>query len=286
MFVVSNYNRNFAKTNKCKIMRTLKLILYSSLIFATMLCSCSGYQNRVQNATNQVNEDYYVNMKFVEKLQDSIFQIDDNIDWNKPLFSIGEMKDTVDKWTYIATDSGMCIIHKRLPILFKDILEQKFFDKQNRLLHQNVSDDNGFIMSMSYTYDGKIRTGVGKRNVGCTVEDVKEIAYFMDDSFKYDTLVQNFRVDGELTDYQKTKYEKVGDEYRIIEKRFYDNPQDTLTRRMGDKYIYKYNSQNLRVAECASNAGEYGTTTFTYKANAMDFGNTGTGATVYYDKKN
>ena len=83
-----------------------------------------------------------------------------------------------------------------------------------------------------------------------------------------------------------SEYEKVGDEYRIIEKRFYDNPQDTLTRRMGDKYIYKYNSQNLRVAECASNAGEYGTTTFTYKANAMDFGNTGTGATVYYDKKN
>ena len=266
-------------------MKTLKLIINSCVIIAAMLCACSGNRNRTQDTTLKVNEDYYVNMNFVEKLQDSVFQIDANTNWDKPLYSIGEMKDTVDKWTYINTDSGMCVIHQRFPGIYRDFVEQKYFDKDNRLVYLKVSNGNGYKLNMSYVYDGQIRTGVGQQNSGCSTDKVKEVAYFMDNTFKYDTLVQNLTADGHLLDYQTSKYEKIGTDYRIIEKRFYDNPQDTLSRKMGDKYIYKYNSQNLRVAECASNAGEYGTTTFTYQNNTMNFGNTGTGATIYYDTK-
>ena len=272
-------------------MKNINLLINSCLIVATILCSCSGNQTRSQNTAQNNNNDYYVNMQFVEELQKTVFSIDENTDWNKPLYSIGEDNDTIEKWTYLSTDSGLCVIHKVLPgSFYREEMDKTIYDKSNRLIAKEISNKNGIYFTIKYYYDGNVRIGNGKRNLGCYDVDVKEIAYFLDSSFKYDTLTQSFMgvkdVSMEITDYQKSKYEKIGNEYRIVEKRFYSAPNDTVSFKIVDKRIYRYNSQNLLVGECDRNAGEYGTKRFYYKDNTMEWGNTGVGATIYYDKKN
>ena len=272
-------------------MKPFNLLICNCLIVAAILCACSDNQTRTQTTTTQNNnEEHYANMCFVEQLQDSVFKIDENTDWNKPQYSLGENNDTIEKWTYLNTDSGLCVIHKVLPVSFySEGVDKTVYDRSNRLIAKEISNTNGTYFTIQYYYDGNVRIGNGKRNVGCSDVDVKEITYFLDSSFKYDTLTQTYMgvrdVSMELTDYQKSKYEKIGNEYRIVEKRFYSDSNDTVSFKMGDKRIYRYNSQNLLVGECVRNVGEYGTTRFTYKNNSMEWSNTGTGATVYYDKK-
>ncbi|MBQ9213272.1 MAG: hypothetical protein IJ150_04960 [Bacteroidales bacterium] len=255
-----------------------------------MLSACSGNHRRTQNITPNDNEEHYANMSFVEQLQESVFPIDDNTDWNKPLYSIGENNDTIEKWTYLNTDSGLCVIHNVYPDSFySEGMDKTVYDKRNRLIAKEISNKNGIYFTIRYYYDGNVRIGNGKRNYEGSEVDVKEISYYLDSYFKYDTLTQTFMgikdVSMEMTGCQKSKYEKIGNEYRIVEKRFYSDPNDTVSFTMGDKRIYRYNSQNLLVGECVRNVGEYGTTRFTYKNNSMEWSNTGTGATVYYDKK-
>ena len=271
-------------------MKAFNLTRNSCLIFATILCACSGNQNHTQNTTPNDNEEHYANMSFVEQLQESVFPIDDNTDWNKPLYSIGENNDTIEKWTYLNTNNGLCVIHKVLPgTFYSEGMDKTEYDKRNRIIAKETSNKNGIYFTIKYNYDGNVRIGNGKRNYEGSDLDVKEITYFLDSSFKYDTLTQTFMgvrdVSMELTDYQKSKYEKIGSDYRIVEKRFYSDPNDTISFTMGDKRIYRYNSQNLLVGECDRNAGEYGTTQFKYKDNTKEWSNTGTGATIYYDKK-
>lgn len=266
-----------------------KLINKSTLFLSLLLNACLGNNNNYrEQSPNSEYQESYTREEFVKQYQKDVYAIDEKTDWNKPIYSIGEANDTIEKWTYLKTDNGMCTIHKVYPSPFSDEgMDKMYYDKQNRIISKEISDNNGTSYTIKYYYDGNVRIGNWTRNYDGSNVDIKEISYFLDKSFQYDTLTQTFMgkrdVSMELTEYIKSKYEKVNDKYLIIEYRRF-TPNDT-TLKSGDKHLFKYNIQNLLVGELTNNVGEYGTTTYSYHGNSMEWSNTGTGATIYYDTK-
>ena len=276
-------------------MKRNNVIMICCLTFAILFIACNSATNTNRNTNTNIhnteyaeNQEYYVREEFVKKYQQDIFPIDANTDWDKPLYSLGETNDTIDKWTYLNTDSGMCIVHKVYPgSFYSKSMEKTHFDKRKRIISTEKSDKDGIYFAIKYYYDGNVRIGNGKRKYDCSMVDIKEITYFLDNSFKYDTLSQTYigirDTSMVLNEYIKSKYEKIGDKYFITESRRYA-PKDT-TLKNGDKRLYRYNSQNLLVGELTNNIGEYGTILYSYKWNSMDWSDSGTGATIYYDTK-
>lgn len=270
-------------------MKRNSLIISSCLSLVIVLSACNNTPNtHIHNTENVEIQEAYTRMEFVRQYQQEVYEIDKNVDWNKPLYSLGENNDTIEKWTYYNTGNGMCVIHKIYSGSYYDEgIDKISYDKQNRIISEEKSDNNGLYFTMKYYYDGNVRIGNGNGYYDGSNVDVKEISYFLDKSFKYDTLTQTYigmrDISMELTEYIKSKYEKVDDKYLIMESRRFD-PKDTALK-MGDKHLYKYNSQNLLVGKLTNNVGEYGTTTYSYHENTMEWSNTGTGTTIYYDTK-
>lgn len=274
------------------------------LLFACALACCNRSNPVTTQSTTPTqqqepnlgqNED--MDAEFVELLDDPLAGIDtllfdvyDDVDWSKPLYELNDEGDTVDIWTYN---------QRGLPIR-DDYLENNdygtdytsyYYDSENQLVStfSHIFTGNVHEASCDYTYEGNVMT-VDQIH---TTEGypmfyyVKEIVFFMDDAFQYDTLSLtyerevswdefddegNYDENLELIDVVTKEFEEVEGKIRLKEECHYlpvEGYADSLM--LTSRLWHQYNPQGLRVRTLAAwNDGWRVSDEYTYQGNIKD----------------
>ena len=88
------------------------------------------------------------------------------------------------------------------------------YDRDNRLVGTASTVNSGNIhnSNMNYSYEGKVRTGEGMESTEGypSYYSIKVVTYYLDDEFKYDTLVQEFTAELDWLGADEEEY--IGDE--------------------------------------------------------------------------
>ena len=248
------------------------------LLLAFVLVGCDHpnpvkTQTAVQEQEQQMDQSETIDSSLVEIIEDPwmgidtmLFDVYDDVDWSKPLYELNDEGDTVDIWTY--NQHG-------LPIR-DDYLENNeygtdytsyYYDSDGRIVSafSHVFTGNVHEASSDYTYeDNKMTVEQIHTTEGYpTFIYVKEIFYFMDDEYQYDTLYlqyekemswddfdvdESYDVDSELNDFVRKEYEEVDGKLRLKEECHYipvEGYPDSLM--LVARRWHLYNSQGLRV---------------------------------------
>lgn len=267
-------------------MKASLILSVSALAF--VLLGCGGKANNEkpeENNQNQVAENDIQNPGEVQ------FDVFDDVDWDRPLFSLNAEGDTVETWRY---------------------------DELGNLVSYNLEEEDGFRNTNDYSYDawGRLVRVTGSSFSGNTREfyedytyadnmrisrgdhftegypsyfKVKEVRYFMDDDFKYDTLCQEYEAelswdeyieDEEdfdesllnLARYSTKKYTEVKGELKVSEECFYyEDGEHPGKYNLGYKTINIYNDQGLLVGNISQLAdGAETRTDYSYQGNVKD----------------
>lgn len=262
---------------------------------ALILMGCGGAGNSDNQNENKPSQ----TVENVDIDSDApLFDVDDDVDWDRPLYSINANGDTTEFWRY--DGQGKLVSYE---VYDGDNLENMNgyrYDVWGRLIHEGGSSFLGNTREYNedFTYDGHVCTSKGMH----TTEGypsffmAKEVRYCLDDDYKYDTLCEEYDaevswddyVDDEdfdesllrLARYTKKQYAVVNGETKIAEERFYhaayDDPDAFL---LGYTDTYQYNSQGLLVSVFHQAAdGRENVFTHHYYGNVMD-------SLTYYARK-
>ena len=195
-----------------------------------------------------------------------LFDVFDDVDWSKPLVEFGDDGDTMDIWTYN---------QRGLPVRDDFLANNEYgtdytsyyYDSDNRLVSvfSHLFTGNVHESSADYTYDGNMMTvdEIHTTEGYPTFYYVKEVSYFMDDSYQYDTLYvryekeiswDDYEDEGsydeglEMQDFVTKKYEEVDGQTRLMEECHYlsvEGYPDSLMQ--VSKLWHLYNPQGLLV---------------------------------------
>ena len=254
-------------------------LFLSVLAVAFVMMACGG-------KVNNVNQDNDTQPQIVENLasnpEEVVFDVFDDVDWDRPLYSLDKNGDTTEVWRYdrsgklvsyyeLEGDSPLSIIGYRYDVL-------------GRLIHEEGSSFYGNTREYTedFTYKDNVCTSIGKH----TTEGypsffmAKEVRYCLDNDFKYDTLCQEYEaevswddyVDDEdfderllqLARYTTNRYAEINGETKIVESCFYTANHDAPGAfHFGYKDTYHYNSQGLLIS-VVHHASDGKETTFNY----------------------
>lgn len=194
------------------------------------------------------------------------FDVYDDVDWSKPLYELGEEGDTLDLWTYN---------QRGLPIRDDYLVNNEYgtdytsyyYNGDNHLVSvfSHIYTGNVRESSSDYTYEGNVMTvdQIHTTEGYPTFVYVKEVSYFMDEDYQYDTLYMryekemswddfddegNYGEDMELDAFVKKEYEEVDGQTRLKEECHYlpvGGYADSLE--LVTRFWYLYNSQGLLV---------------------------------------
>ncbi len=194
------------------------------------------------------------------------FEVYDDVDWSKPLYELDEEGDTMDLWTY--NQHGLPIRDDFLANNeYGTDYTSYYYDSDHRLVSvfSHLFTGNVRESSSDYTYDGNVMTvdEIHTTEGYPTFFYVKEVSYFMDDDYQYDTLYMRYEKeiswddfedegsygnDMELDAFVKKTYEEVDGKTRLKEECHYlpveDYPDSLM---LVTRLWYLYNSQGLLV---------------------------------------
>ena len=225
--------------------------------------------------------------------------IDMSVDWEKPLYTLdAETGDTLQTWVY--DDNTVTQYY------FGDYGEGSTtyqYDNKHRLVSENgyINSGNTHHDNMEYVYQDKKRYGTGSSSTEGfpSYIDIDEIVWYADNDFKTDTLIQILTAEMEWDeDVEKDKEVesstvKKYKDGKLIEQTTYGGDYinvNDLASIFRSRIVYKYNSAGLlseetKLDEDGNPVGEYATTYYTYKGNARESTNSGSGRITYYAKK-
>ena len=198
--------------------------------------------------------------------EELLFDVFDDVDWERPLYSINANGDTTEFWCY--DGQGKLVSYMVYDGDKLENLNGYGYDVWGRLIYEGGSSFLGNTREYSegFNYDDHVCTSMGRH----TTEGypsffmAKEVRYCLDDDFKYDTLCEEYDAEVSWDDYDddeafdekllrlarytKKQYAVVNGETKIAEERFYhaahDDPDAFL---LGYTDTYQYNSQGLLV---------------------------------------
>lgn len=194
------------------------------------------------------------------------FEVYDDVDWSKPLYELDEEGDTMDLWTY--NQHGLPIRDDFLANNeYGTDYTSYYYDSDHRLVSvfSHLFTGNVRESSSDYTYDGNVMTvdEIHTTEGYPTFFYVKEVSYFMDDDYQYDTLYMRYEKeiswddfddegsygnDMELDAFVKKTYEEVDGKTRLKEECHYLPVEDYADSLMlVTRLWYLYNSQGLLV---------------------------------------
>lgn len=254
---------------------------------ALMVMGCGGAgnnDNQNENNPSQVVENVNVD------LDGPLFDVDDDVDWERPLYTLDDNGDTTEIWQY--NQRGQLVYYESKDEDFEDT-RSYIYDASGRLLRQAGYSFTGNVREFTeeYTYNGKVRTAMGIHTTEGypSYYKTKEVSYFMDEDFKYDTLRQQYEIElswdiedydekeieeglSHLARYSTYKYTVINGETKLAEECYYyediDNPS---TLNLGYRSVNHYNSQGLLVSNVSysSSGGEF-LTEYSYSGNVKD----------------
>lgn len=276
----------------------MKAFLYlsvSALALIMVACGDTGNQEkRDENPQVQTVENKASNV--VEKV---LFDVYDDVDWDRPLYTLGDNGDTIEMWTY--NQQGLLVQYSYKEDEYNYSENSYRYDAEGRLIGESGSSFTGNVREYyeDYTYSGKVRTAMGKHFTEGypSYFKTKEVCYYMDADFKFDTLCQEYELEVSWDDYSENegdideaslhlvryftkKYTQINGETKVAEECFYCEDYDHPgTYHFGHKFINTYNSQGLLFSSVYCSAdGTESKTEYTYSGNVKD-------GTTYYAKK-
>ena len=219
-----------------------------------------------------------------------------NVDWDTPLYVVDQTGDTITTWEYQEWEEGRTVVKADLPAdYFLEGTTTDFYDLDNRLTATEVwiNEGNNHYQGFDYEYNGKVRMGEGNETIdgAPSFYYLKQIAYFLDDECRYDTLVQEFveeifwediqedqmeeyeeESEIPMTAYTRKRYEATPTGYRLVEVESYAtdliDPED-IDIIFNYKETYEYDAEG-RLAKKILSFGEgwpETVTTYTYVDN-------------------
>ena len=235
-------------------------LFLSASALALVMMACGGAGNTDKQDKNTLIQ---ATGNEAQDANEVLFDVFDDVDWERPLCSF----DSIENWTYnelgqlVSVDgeyseSSYGSSSYRYDVFGRLIVEY------NTSFTGNHREDTKF-----YHYKGLVRTGMGMH----TTEGYpyyfasKEVCYFMDEDFKYDTLCEEYSAEVSWDDYNEDdtyaegqlqlaryttkRYKVVNGETKLDEKRFYHRAQDDPDAfLLGYCETYVYNTQGLLVS--------------------------------------
>lgn len=270
----------------------MKTSLMSLAALALLLVGCGNAgDNEKQDPQPQVVENETPGQ------EESLFDVFDDVDWERPLYSINANGDTTEFWRY--DGQGKLVSYEVYDGETLENMNGYRYDVWGRLIHEGGSSFLGNVREYNedFTYDGHVCTSMGMH----TTEGypsffmAKEVRYCLDDDFKYDTLCEEYDAEVSWDDldekdfdesllrlarYNTKRYVEVNGETKIAEECFYhaayDDPDAFL---FGYKDTYLYNSQGLLVSVVHQSAdGQENVYDYHYQGNVKD-------SLTYYARK-
>lgn len=270
----------------------MKTSLMSLAALALLLVGCGNARdNEKQDPQPQVVENE------TPSQGESLFDVFDDVDWERPLYSINANGDTTEFWRY--DGQGKLVSYEVFDGETLENMNGYRYDVWGRLIHEGGSSFLGNVREYNedFTYDGHVCTSMGMH----TTEGypsffmAKEVRYCLDDDFKYDTLCEEYEAEVSWDDldekdfdesllrlarYNTKRYAEVNGETKIAEECFYhaayDDPDAFL---FGYKDTYLYNSQGLLVSVVHQSAdGQENVYDYHYHGNVKD-------SLTYYARK-
>ena len=200
-----------------------------------------------------------------------------SVDWDMPLYELNAEGDTCSVWRYENTEQGRTVTKNDLPGDYGEGSTTEIYDPNDRLVSvaSSLNTGNFHNTSMTYSYNGKVRTGEGSE----TTEGysyfyaIKEVTYYLDDECKYDTLTQqyvaemewdwlydeegnevdNVEKEGPLTMFTRNRYETTKDGgYQLVESQTYASSTvdpEEVNVEYSYKIVYAYNDKGQLVSE-------------------------------------
>lgn len=253
---------------------------------ALMFMGCGGAgnsDNQNENKSSQVVENVNVNT------DGPLFDVDDDVDWERPLFTLGDNGDTIESWSY--NRQGQLVYYASKDDGFEDT-RSYVYDAKGRLLTESGYSFTGNVREFTeeYTYNGNVRTAKGVHTTEGypSYYQTKEVCYFLDEDFKYDTLCQQYEMElswdvdydekeiekglSQLTRYSTRKYTVINGETKLSEEcYYYEDQEHPGTMNLGYRAVNHYNSQGLLVSNVSysSSGGEF-ITDYSYSGNVKD----------------
>lgn len=239
----------------------------------------------------------------------------ENVDWDTPLYQLNANGDTCSIWKYETIEQGRTVTKNDLPSDYGDGSTMEIYDRNDRLVGVASSLNTGNIhnTNMTYSYMGKTRTGEGSEATEgySYFYAIKEVTYYLDDDFKYDTLTQQFvtemewdwlydeegnEVDNEeregpLTTFTRKLYETTQDGgRRLVESQTFASSTvdpEEVNVEYSYKIVYAYNDKGQLVSEkLYDKNGKLGyETTYSYQDNKRIERTDGEEWTTYYKIK-
>ena len=233
-----------------------------------------------------------------------------NVDWDSPLYQLNAQGDTLSVWEYETTEQGRTVTKIDLPSDYGDGTSTEIYDRNDRLVGTISSLNTGNIhnTNMAYSYQGKTRIAEGSESTeGFTYfYYIKEVTYYLDDEYKYDTLIQQFVKEmdwesdydedeealvGPLTSFTRKLYETTKNGgYQLIESNTFAsstvNPEEVNVE-YSYKIKYQYNDKGQLVSEkLYDRNGKLGyETTYSYQDNKRIERADGEECTTYFKIK-
>ena len=265
----------------------MKTSLWSIAALAFMLMGCGNAgdnDNQNENKSTQIVED--VNNDVVGPL----FDVDDDVDWDRPLFTLDDNGDTIESWSY--NRQGQLVYYESKDDGFEDTRSYAY-DAKGRLLTESGYSFTGNIREYTeeYTYNGNVRTAMGVQTTEGypTYYKTKEVCYFMDEDFKYDTLCQQYEMElswdvddydekeleeglSHLARYTTRKYMVINGETKLSEEcYYYEDQEHPGAMNLGYRAVNHYNGQGLLVSNisCSASGNEF-KTDYNYSGNVKD----------------
>lgn len=288
--------------NESKFLMRIQSLYLLLLAFAMVGCNRSNTVRTPDATPIQEQDPEFVQNETVDSsyfevtddplagLDTLLFDVYDDVDWSKPLYELDDEGDTMDIWTYN---------QRGLPIRDDFLLNNDYgtdytsyyYDSDNRLVSSfsHLFTGNVREASCDYTYEGNVLTveQIHTTEGYPTFFYVKEVSYFMDEDFKYDTMYvryerevswDEFDDEGgndeqlELQEFVTKKYEEVEGKTRLKEECYYlpvEGYADSLM--LTSRLWHLYNPQGLRVrTACVWGDGWRIVDEYTYQGNMMD----------------
>ena len=263
-----------------------------------MLMGCGSNSNQqVVNRGTQSTE-----LEPVEEtlnIENLVFDVFADVDWDRPLFSLNAESDTVETWTYDEL-GNLVSYYAEDPDGFRESNDY-LYDAWGRLVRATGSSFTGNTREFyeDYTYADNMRISRGDHFTEGypSYFKVKEVRYFMDGDFKYDTLCQEYEAelswdeyieDEEdfdesllnLARYSTKKYTEIKGEPRVSEECFYyEDGEHPGKYNLGYKIINIYNDQGLLACSISQMAnGAETKADYHYQGNVKD-------SLIYYARK-
>lgn len=237
-------------------------ILTITIVLMLAACNQGNKTNNKEENANVVIENISTN-DAQTPLKDQFFDVDDDVDWPKPVYALDVNGDTSEIWKY--NQRGLLTYHE----MFENSeygmgYDSYTYDGHNMLTSQDsrINTGNTHLSSTSYTYGSKIRVGEGTFNTeGYDFYTVfKSVTYYEDKDYFYDTLCQEYELEQSWSmveeDYDESDlvlkrctrkaYETVNGDYRLVKESFYVSKDDEPGKMsLGYTQDYHYNSQGL-----------------------------------------